>query len=140
MGRQILVNKDDVVIDGADHNTGDVVIVSDDEFAALTAAGRFSGGSPLLTDQGAHADSGDGVYASSVAPAAPAALTNTAVTALTSAAAVGGTPTKAEYDALRTDLVNTRTTLAAVQADLTAVRTALVNLRTSLQGTGHALT
>lgn len=41
--------------------------------------------------------------------------------AVTSVVAAGATPTKAEYDALRTDLVNTRAQLAAL---LTSLKTA----------------
>jgi hypothetical protein len=38
--------------------------------------------------------------------------------AITSVVAAGANPTKAEYDALRTDLINTRTQLAALVTSL----------------------
>lgn len=57
---------------------------------------------------------------------APAALTTSAAAALTSAAATGGdSPTEAEYNALRVDLVEVRTKFNAAVVDLTEVRTQL---------------
>lgn len=104
----VTVNKDNVVVGGAEYDTGATVVVSEEEFQALTAAGRFSGGSPTLT-AGAAIQEDD--VTTQVAPP-------TAIIAMTSAAAVAA-PTKAEYDALRTDVVNTRTYLTALKAALT---------------------
>lgn len=115
MARQVTVNVDNVVVDGAEHDSGDVVIISDAEFNDLTAAGRFTDGT--LTDGGAHAEEGDNVSTQGAAVAAPAALT--------SAPAAGATPTKAEFDAL--------------QADVAALRTTVLNLRNNLTGTGLPL-
>src|SRR5262245_15149503 len=66
-----------------------------------------------VTDQGA------------LTASAAAALTSSTPAALTSAAATGGdSPTEAEYNALRTDVSNLRTTVAAIVVDITAIRTA----------------
>lgn len=137
MGRQITVNEDNVVVGGTEHDTGDVVIISDAEFDALTSAGRFTDGT--LTDGGAHADAGDDVSVQGAAVAAPAALTATAPAALTSTVAATSPPTKTEFDALRADVVALRTTVAALVTDITALRTTVASLRTNLTGAGHPL-
>lgn len=62
------------------------------------------------TDDDLHGRRGFRQAARGVAPASPAAIA--------SAAAAGATPTKAEYDALRQDEVNTRTTLTNLIAAL----------------------
>lgn len=112
MARSITVNQDNVVVGGAEHDTGDVVTITDAEFTALTDAGRFSGGSPMLTDSGEiQNDPDDDVFAQVAGP--------TGLIAMTSAVAAGGTPTKVEYDALRTDLINTRTYVTGVHTALT---------------------
>ena len=114
MGRKIQVNENNVVVGGAEHDAGDELVISDAEFAGLPEA--IIDATPLtptkaLSDLGASAhDEGDAVTTQVAAPAA--------VAALTSAVAVAA-PTKAEYDALRADLIATRTTLAAVITALT---------------------
>lgn len=65
------------------------------------------------TDDDLHGRRGHRNASTAAAVATPAALT--------SVVAAGATPTKAEYDALRTDLVNTRTALTSL---LTALRNA----------------
>ncbi len=118
MARSVTVNKKNVTIDNQVYQTGDVVTVTDAQFNSLTNAGAFGGGSPTLTDGGAAANPGDNVYTQGATVAAP--------TALTSAAASGGeAPTEAEYNALRTDVSNLRTTVA--------------NLLTALKGAGKPL-
>lgn len=116
MAHNVLVNADDVVVGGADHNTGDVVLVSDAEFTALTDAGRFTGGSPVLTDQGVVAnDPTDSVFAQASGPTALIAMTSAAVTPpfadLTAAATA--------FNALRTDVINSRTYVTGVHTALT---------------------
>lgn len=94
--------------------TNTVVTLSDAEFARIPST-YFSNGT--LTDLGAVANPGDNVYTQTTAPAAPAALT--------SAVAAGTTPTKAEYDALR--------------ADVLALSTVVTNLVNALKGAGKPL-
>lgn len=98
MAHNVRVNVDDFALEDGVHNTGDVVKVSDDEFTALTSAGRFTDGD--LTDQGVVPDdAGDAVYVEGTAPA------------LTSTDAAGATPTQAEFNALRADVVALRAAL-----------------------------
>lgn len=110
MAHAITVLADNVIVGGAEHDTGDELTVSDAEYDALTAAGAFE---DLLDDDGeVQDDDSDDLYADASLP--------TAMIALTSAAATGGeAPTEAEYNALRTDLVNTRTYLTGVVTSLT---------------------
>jgi hypothetical protein len=139
MGRAVTVDVDNVMIDGIEHDAGDEVVISDAEFAALTSAGRFTDGT--LTDDGEVADDeGDEVTTQGAVVAAPVALTAVATTAMTQAAITGGeSPTEAEFNALRTDLVNTRTTVTALLADITALRTKQAALITALTGEGKPL-
>lgn len=107
MARLVTVNEDNVVVGGAEHDTGDQVKVSDEEFSALTDAGRFTDGT--LTDNGATPDdAGDEIYDAATAPA------------VTSTVAAAATPTKAEFDALRTDLLALRTALTGAGKPFTA--------------------
>lgn len=98
----------------------------------LTSKGQPGGLATLGTDgrvPGAQ-------VAQAAAVADHGALTAAAPTAMTQAAITGGeSPTEAEFNALRTDLVNTRTALAAHLVDLASIRTklnaALGSLRTA---------
>jgi hypothetical protein len=94
--------------------SGTTVLLTDDEYNRIPSS-AFSSGN--LTDLGPVAGTGDGVsiQGAHVAP----------VGALTSAAAAGSTPTKAEHD--------------AVVADLATIRTALNAVLTSLTGSGKAM-
>ena len=116
MARSVTVNVDNVVVGDKERDTGATVTVSNEEFAELTSAGRFTDGT--LTDNGAVADDGDDVSVQGTAVAAPAALT--------AAAAAGATPTKAEFDALL--------------ADVTALRGKVGELITALTGPDKPLT
>lgn len=95
---------------------GSTANVSNTVFDALSDAGVVGGsGAALVSDGGVvtdtHLDGDDAVSLQAAVVAAPAALT--------SAAATGGdAPTEAEYNALRTDVANLRTTLAATLAAL----------------------
>lgn len=110
MAHNVLVNVDHTVVGGAEHMSGDVVTVSDEEYDSLVADDAFTDNT--LDDQGAVPDDdGDAVSTQGAAVAAP--------TALTSTAAAGATPTKAEFDALRTDVSNLRTTVATLITNLT---------------------
>lgn len=83
---------------GGLYQAGQSAVLSDAEFARIPTS-LFPG---TVVDGGF---SGDGVTVQAATVAAPAALT--------SAAATGGdAPTEAEYNALRTDVSNVRTTLA----------------------------
>lgn len=67
MARQVLVNADNVTLpDGGTYNTGDVVVLTDDQFAdvASTALGDE------VTDQGNVAQDGDAVVTQAAAVAA----------------------------------------------------------------------
>jgi hypothetical protein len=65
--------------------------------------------------------------------AAPVAITAVNPAALTSAAAVGAAPTKAEFDKTVVDLGVLRTQIVALVADMTNSRTYETALRTSLR-------
>lgn len=110
MARSVTVNVDNVVVGGAEHDSGDVVTITNEEFADLTAAGRFTDGT--LTDGGATADDGDSVYTQGAAVAAAAALTSAQITG-------GESPTEAEYNALQADVAALRTKVNALIAALT---------------------
>lgn len=94
--------------------TDTTVLLTDEEFARLPS-NIFSNGT--LDDLGAVPSSGDAVTVQAVVVAAPAALT--------SAAAAGANPTKAEHD--------------AVVADLSALRITLANTLVALKGTGKPM-
>jgi hypothetical protein len=102
---------------------------------ALTAKGQANG-LATLDDDGLleAAQLPDGFGAQGAAVTDQGALTATAPSALTSTAASGGdAPTEAEYNALRTDVSNLRTTVAAAVVDLAAARTKLNALLASLR-------
>lgn len=112
----VQVNQDNLAVGEGVYDNGDQVRISDEQHDQLVADGAFDG--DLLTDLGAVPDDeGDEVYVQGTAVPAPAALTSTV--------AVGATPTKAEFDALRADVVSLRGTVAA--------------LLTALSGTGKPL-
>jgi len=101
---------------------------------ALTSKGKPGGLATL--DTGGRLPSGQlptGMGAQAAAVADQAALTATAPAALTSAAAVGSTPTKAEFDKTVADLAALRTTLAAAVIDLGVERTEVNALLASLR-------
>lgn len=94
--------------------TDTTVLLTEEEFARLPSD-IFSNGT--LDDLGSVAGAGDAVSAQAAVVAAPAAVT--------SVVAAGAAPTKAEYDALRADVVALRTTVA--------------NLLVALKGTGKPM-
>lgn len=107
MAHQVTVNVDNIEVGGAVYDTGAVVTVTDETYDELVAADRFNDGT--LTDGGAVPDDdGDAVYAAGTAPA------------LTSTVAAGATPTKAEFDALRADLVALQAALTGAGKPFTA--------------------
>jgi len=99
MGHNITVNEDHTEVGGTVYNDGDTLVVTDALFDDLTAADAFT--DSLLTDNGEVADpgTGDAVFISTTQPN------------VTSTVAAGANPTKAEFDALRTDLLALRTAL-----------------------------
>lgn len=99
MGHNILVNEDHVDVGGTVYNTGDTLVISDDLFDQLTTAGAFTDN--VLDDTGVVSDNPD-----------DAVFVSTAQPAVTSVVAAGANPTKAEYDALRVDVLALRTALS----------------------------
>ena len=102
-----------VLPNGGMYDAGATVILTDSEFAKI----RQSLIPGTVVDNGIVAGVEDSVITQAAVVAAPAALT--------SAAAAGATPTKAEFD--------------KVVADLTALRTTVANLLTALKGSGKPM-
>jgi hypothetical protein len=114
MSHNIEVLIDHVMLGGIERNAGDRVTISDDLYADLQHAGKFTDGT--LRDLGP-TPSGDGV--TTQAPSVPAPPETT------SAKAAGAAPTKAEFD--------------AVVADVAALRSALNALVSALKGPGKPM-
>jgi hypothetical protein len=140
MARQVTIasGKTNVQLpNGQVYKAGDVVILSDAQFEQLNHA-LIPG---TVIDNGVVEGVEDQVVTQGANVAAPSALTATAPAALTSAAITGGeSPTEAEHNALRADVVALRTTVAALVTDITALRTTVASLETALSGSGKALT
>lgn len=147
MSHEVEAISDNIVLPDGQYlaEAGDTAVVSNAVFAELDAAGVVGTVAPdLVIDnglvEGTNAGDDDEVSLQAANVAAPAALTATAPTAMTQAAITGGeSPTEAEFNALRTDLVNTRTAQAAMLADITALRTKLAALLTALSGEGKPM-
>lgn len=92
-----------VLPDGGSYDGGETVTLNDEQFAAIPAD-NFPG---TVIDNGFVAEPGDEVVDAVAAPA------------LTSTVAAGATPTKAEFDALRADVVALRTALTGPGRALT---------------------
>lgn len=107
---------------------GQVVTLTDSDFAKIPAANLYGGASALFTAAPTVVAGTDGV----TTQGSLITLTAAAPAAQTSAAAVGSTPTKAEFDKTVADITALRTTVAAAVVDVTAVRT-------NLTGVGKAL-
>jgi len=137
--RSVTVNQSNTEIEGVVYQANAVVTIKDSTFSALTTAGRFSGGSPVLTDNGAVSDDGDTVYTQGTHVNAPAALTASAPAALTAAAAATDPPTKVEFDKVVADLTALRTNQAALVTDITALRTTLAAVISGSTGAGKPL-
>lgn len=138
MARLVTVNVNHTMVEGVEYQATDVVRVSDDEFTALTAAGRFT--DLTLTDGGNVANEGDEVYDQSAVVAAPAALTSVAPAALTSAQITGGqSPTEGEYNQAQADIAALRVTAAALVVDVAALRVTLAATLVALKGTGKPI-
>lgn len=120
--------------DGGSYDAGKTVTLTDAQFNQINSA-LIPG---TVIDNGFVAG-GDAVTTQGTDVANLAAATATAPVALTSVVAAGANPTKAEYDALRADVVALRTTLAAVVVDLGAHATTINAIDTNLTGTGKAL-
>lgn len=118
MARQVRTNRSlvDVPGYGRVEAANTVVTISDLDYQSIPST-AFSGGSPALTDLGAVANPGDGVYTQTTAPAAPAALT--------APADLGATYNQANVNALR--------------ADVLALNAAVTNLLNALKGAGKPL-
>lgn len=91
---------------GGTYNAGQTVILLDREYALINQA-LIPG---TIVDNGVTAGLDDSVVTQATTVAAPAAIT--------SVVAAGANPTKAEYDALRADVVALRTTVASILTNL----------------------
>lgn len=139
MARQVTIagGKSNIQLpNGQMYSDGDVVILSDAQFAQLDQD-LIPG---TVIDNGIVAGVEDQVITQGAAVAAAAAITTTAPAALTSAALTGGeSPTEAEHNALQADVAALRGKIASLVTDITNLRTTVVALDTALSGSGKAL-
>ncbi len=140
MARQVTIaaGKSNVLLpNGATYDAGDVVILTDAQFAQIDQDlipgtieddGVVEGVEDQVVTQAANIGA-----IGALTSAAPAALTSSAPAALTSAQISGGEdPTEAEFNALQADVAALRTTLAAVRTDVNTARTERAAIQTDL--------
>lgn len=119
------------------YSAGDQTTVSDEEYAALTAAGRFAEG--MVVDLGAVGPEGDEVWDQQAAVAALGALTSTDVTAANATNPAAGTYTQAQITALAVLANETKADFNALRADVEAQRAKVNAILAALSGSGRPL-